>query len=57
MTERQYTLAVKNKLNKQMQKMGYVCFARYHNSVLFETNIFLINVDGYKLWLNPKKIC
>ena len=37
--------------------MGYVCFARYHNSVLFEANIFLINVAGYKIWLDPKKIC
>ena len=36
--------------------MGNVRFARYHNIVLFETNIFLINVDGYKLWFDPKKI-
>ena len=28
--------------------MGYVHFERYHNSSLFENNIFLINVDGYK---------
>ena len=33
--------------------MGYVHFVRYHNSALFENNI-LINVDGYKLWLDPK---
>ena len=37
--------------------MGYVCFVRYHNSVLFANDIFLRNVDGYKLWLDPKKIC
>ena len=53
----QYTLAVKNKLNKQMQEYGYVHFVRHRNSVLFENNIFRINVDGYKLWLDPKKIC
>ena len=37
--------------------MDYVYFARYQNSVLFETNIFGINVDGYKQWLDPKKFC
>ena len=36
--------------------MGYVHFVRYHNSALFENNILGINVDGYKLWLDPKKI-
>ena len=33
----QFTLAVKN---KQMQEYGYVCSVGYHNSVLFENNIF-----------------
>ena len=37
--------------------MEYVFFVRYHNSALFENNIFCKNVDGYKLWLDPKKIC
>ena len=37
--------------------MGFVGILRYHNSVLFENNIFQINVDGYKLLLVPKKIC
>ena len=36
--------------------MGYVCFVKYGNSGLFENNIFWISVDGYKLWLDPKKI-
>ena len=40
-----------------MQEYGVFIFARYHNSVLIETNIFLINIDGYKLWLNNEKIC
>ena len=40
MIPRQYTLAVKiNEINK-CRNMGHICFARYHNSVLFETNIF-----------------
>ena len=57
MIRRQYTLAViTNEINK-CRNMGYVCFARYHRSVLFETNIFLINIDGYKLWLDSKKTC
>ena len=47
----------KNKLNKHMQEYGLCMFLRYHDSVLFENNILLINVDGYKLWLDPKKIC
>ena len=31
-------------------------FVRYHNSVLFENNFCWINVDGYKLWLDPKNL-
>ena len=37
--------------------MVYVCFMRYHNSVLFENSFVLKIVDGYKIWLDPKKIC
>ena len=37
--------------------MGFVCYVRYYNSVLFDNSLFLIKVDGYKLWLVPKKIC
>ena len=37
--------------------MGYVYFVMYYTSVLFENSIFLINIDGYKIWLDPKKIC
>ena len=35
--------------------MGYVHFVRYHNSALFENIFFRINVNGFKLVLEPKK--
>ena len=41
MTRLQFTLAVKTNLINKCRNMGYVCFVRYHNSVLFENNIVL----------------
>ena len=35
--------------------MGYAGFVRYQTCVLFENILFWINVNGYKLWLVPKK--